>query len=44
MAKKLMYFQVAPEWFDLYDNISRTGDVAFRKGETFDVEDGFYNK
>ena len=44
MAKKLMYFQVAPERFDLYDKISRTGDIVFRKGESFDVEDGFYNK
>ena len=44
MAKKLMYFQVAPERFSLYEKISREGELDFRKADSFDVEDKFYNK
>ena len=43
MAKK-MYFQIEPEKFNLYDRISRTGEIDYREGETFNVEDKFYNK
>ena len=44
MAKKLMYFQVAPERFSLYEKISREGELDFRKADSSDVEDKFYNK
>ncbi len=44
MAKKLMYFQVAPERFSLYERITREGELEFRKADTFDVKDEFYNK
>ena len=44
MAKKLMYFQVAPERFSLYEKISREGELEFRKADSFDVEDKFYDK
>ena len=44
MAKKLMYFQVSPEKFNLYEGITREGELEFRKADAFDVEEEFYNK
>ena len=43
MAKK-MYFQLQPEWFKLYERISREGDIKLTRAEAFDVSDPYYNR
>ena len=43
MAKK-MYFQLQPEFFKMYDRISREGEIKFVRANAFDVEDPYYNR
>ena len=43
MAKK-MYFSFEPHNFNIYDTVSRDGELKFKSCDDFDLEDPFFNQ
>lgn len=43
MAKK-MYFSFQPQDFNIYDTVSREGELKFKNCDEFDFDDSFFNQ